>query len=156
MNNSQEMIDDLTELETLVPQPRVLKLRNLKGEIEAVSVAPLRIDQMAKMAKALRTIVDAGSGKELSVLELMSHYPDEMITIVSAAVDKPNEWFGGLRADIGLKVAIATFEVNSDFFMRSLVPIVAGIAAKITQAADGLKDFKGSVTAGTIAPNAIQ
>lgn len=154
---TDDLQNDLTELETLIPASRSMTITKAQGgstvEPEELTIAPLTIGQIGKIAKPLGVII-AAAGKdddsgEWKVADLATKYPEEIVAIVAAAINKPVSFVNGLRADIGMKVAIQVFEVNVPFFVQALGPILAGLAAKFTNVADGLKGSKGSATADT-------
>lgn len=128
MVEKAQTIEASTELETLFPASLTVEL---EGQ-ESVTVSPLTVKQTAHVAKAIRAILAAQAGELGTVQELLLNHATEMVQIVAVASNKSEEWVGSLRADLGLKLAVAVFEVNVPFFMYQVVPLLGSAALRIT------------------------
>lgn len=147
--------EKLTELESLFPEsvtvPVQIKEKDgTKKDIEIV-VTPLTIVQISRIMKAVRAIVAAGD-TNLLIQELLMDHPEEVITIVSVAIDQPETFYGSLRADMGLTVAQAVFEVNVPFFVNVVAPLFANLVAGMMKMAGGLMPSSASSSTATENP----
>lgn len=120
------------DLETIFPGSKQVQV----GE-ETIDVRPLKVRQIAKIAKAAREI--ATSNIDLKDLaSVVTEYPDEIITIVAAAIDRDETWVGELTADHLIVLMREIVAVNTDFFTRRVVPELSAALETISAAqADG-------------------
>lgn len=142
------LAQDVQELEQLYPAHVGVPIPGQKP----VVVLPLNVRQVAKVGKALRRIMDDDRSGDMDVLQLLTEFPDEVITIIAAAVDRDVAWFEELRADTALKVAVAVFEVNVPFFAVEVGPLIAKLTSTmqaIAALAGGQDNSSGSGTTDT-------
>lgn len=149
MNETAALSDDLKELEKVLPYG----VRVPIPDQPSINVSPLTVRQIAKIGKALRKIMANASG-DVNIEDLLTEYPDEVITIVSVAVNKSEDWFEALRVDTALQLAVAVFEVNASFFKNEVGPVVAKMASIMGSigAASGPGNSSSSGTTDTKAP----
>lgn len=153
MADTNNIATELDELQKLYPTARIVTVQHGATSTK-VPVMPLTVLQIAKITVPLRAIFAYADHGELKIEDLLLRFPMEMITIVSVAVNMPEDWYGGLQADAALELAMTVFEVNVPFFVERLAPIVARLASKLTTAANGLGNFNGSGTMDTSTPKA--
>lgn len=129
VSSAQSTIASPTELETLFPASVTVEI---PGQ-ESVIILPLTIAQTARISKALRIILEDGN-EGMPVQMLLARYPDEMVSIIAAAINRSEAFYGALRADIGLRVAGAVFEVNVPFFVAVVAPMLAQLVTSMMTA----------------------
>jgi hypothetical protein len=105
------------ELAALFPSERETRVGG-----EAITVQPLTIRQLGKVAAVLKRIADSAS--EFDIPSLVASHTEDVIEAVAAATDRPVEQIAGLRSDAFLALALDVFEVNADFFARHVVPLM--------------------------------
>lgn len=128
---------EVEEFEVIAPQrERVVRFRG-----EDLTVRPVTIRQLAGFAPHARPLVAAVNerfaGLELSeeailgavnldlVLSLVENYSEHVIGAVAAATGKPADWIADGNPDEFLELTVAVIAVNTDFFVRRLLPVIA-------------------------------
>lgn len=114
------------ELATLFPASETVTVGGV-----AVTVEPLTIVQLGRVAKVLKGVVDSATGLDWPTL--CAEHTERAVEAVSAATGKPTDFIGGLRADEFLVLAMAVVRVNADFFAKRLVPLAAEATALATR-----------------------
>lgn len=117
------------ELEELFPESKIVTIAG-----EAITIAPPTVVQMGKISKLLKRLVDDAATERTVELLLLSHTA-EVASVVAIATGKSEDFVGGLRADDGLQLAIAVWEVYAPFFVRRMLPMFAELAAKVSLSA---------------------
>lgn len=120
--NPKPAADELTEL---FPEAETVTVAG-----EAISIEPLTIAKLGRVAKALQAIGESLSATDMPTL--CAEHTEQAIEAVAAATGKPIEFIGGLRADEFLRLAMAVFRVNADFFAQRLAPLVAEATTLVT------------------------
>ncbi len=111
------------------------KLYNSKsltvGENE-ITIKPLKIGQLAKFAKAIKPVMGKISGIEFTqdqianlIVDLMIDHSDNLLEMISIATKLTKEQVEDLDPDVFLEIVAAIIEVNSDFFIRKVLPMIA-------------------------------
>lgn len=70
----------------------------------------------------------------LWIVELLGNIPDDIIAIACLATDKKPEFFDQIDLDEGVKIILAVVEINKDFFVRKVLPMLLEQAPKIKTA----------------------
>lgn len=117
------------ELEELFPESKTVTIAG-----ESITIAPPTVVQMGKISKLLKRLVDDAATERTVELLLLSHTA-EVACVVAIATGKSEDFVGGLRADDGLQLAIAVWEVYAPFFVRRMLPMFAELAAKVSLSA---------------------
>ena len=122
-------MDSVAELEQLAGGPeRLLELTGCE-----LRVSPLKVRQIAAFARALRALPD-GLLQEFMAGEpdpfLVAEYTPEIVACVQAAVDVEPKQLGELPVGELLALAMVIVEVNADFFVNRLVPLLGTSAAR--------------------------
>lgn len=153
-----------SDLDVLAPVPREVKVRG--GEV--ISLLPLFFGQWPRAIRLFRPITDAvqsagiagfsGAGLTLApdwalrLPQVMDEAGEALILFVAFAASKPREWFDSLGGDDGIALTRAVFEVNGDFFVKRIAPML-GLAIQPTDPAqDGAALSPASSPADTAGP----
>jgi hypothetical protein len=156
----------LNELEQLTPFAITVIAQG-----ERVDVSPLRARQLLRVLEALEPLLDetiaivaeygsitaaakdVRSGKNLPrwMARARAHL-DELIELISAAIEKPHEWGGALTLDEVIELAGAVLEVNLDFFSSRLAPALARQMDRLTLRLAGSTRSTGSPPQATPSP----
>ena len=99
---------------------------------ERVEVAPLKVRQLGAFARAVGPLIE-----DLSVIATMPagdqagafgsvvvRHCDEVAQAVASATGRTAEWVGNLDLDDLVGLAGVVVEVNADFFVRRLLPVL--------------------------------
>lgn len=132
---------------------------------EKITVRPLFFGQLPKAVKLLRPITEAirsagiaaFDGKDFSLAsdwplklpQLMDEGGEGLIEFVAFATSKPRAWFDTIGADDGIALTKAVFEVNGDFFVARVAPMLGMSATPKPTGATSLPDSYLPATAGS-------
>ncbi len=101
---------------------------------ERLSLTPIKTRELPAMMRAIAPILaEIQSG---DILGALATNADSMVEAVSIGSRKPREWVDELDLDDLVAVAGAVLEVNADFFVRAVLPM-------LTQAVEGLTNING-------------
>lgn len=101
---------------------------------ETVKVAPLTVGQLPAFARAIRPLAPALQGGPADWLGLLADHGESMIDSVGIATGLKHGHLAGLPPDEFVVLAAAVMEVNMDFFVRRLTPVVSAAAEKMVAA----------------------
>ena len=124
------MID---QLEILEPQAKAVEYRG-----ERLEIRPLTIGMLPKFVRLARPVIDAlidadlaqlQDGDELDVLlDLVVDHGEASFAAAALVTAKPQAWIESGDPAEFIALATAVFEVNRDFFIRKLAPLLGGRA----------------------------
>lgn len=130
------------ELAALYPLPTTLSVRltvpgKQKGhETREATVCELPIGVLAHIAKALMPMLEAIPTTS-TLLQLAANHPEDLYKAIALAIDwDPADVRRMAGADF-LKVTMAVWELNKDFFAPLLGSVLAGVASAIKKANRG-------------------
>ncbi len=129
------------ELEVLEPTGSSVTYRG-----EVLEVRPLEVGQIPKLVRAAKGAVNVvfamdqlPDTNDLGFIDLLmdlaGNHGEELYQGVGICVGKDPAWIAGGQLDEFVLLATAVFEVNRDFFVRRLVPLLA--AARANRATTG-------------------
>ena len=99
---------------------------------ERIDLSPLKVGELPAFARAVQPIAASLSASP-DWLALLADHGDAVIEAIAIASRRPRDWVASLDLDEAVRLAEAVFEVNADFFIRRLLPIVTQAAARIGQ-----------------------
>ncbi len=116
-------------LEKIVPTPVRIDIAD-----ERLSLTPIKTRELPAMMRAIAPILaEIQSG---DILGALATNADSMVDAVAIGSRKPREWVDELDLDDLVAVAGAVLEVNADFFVRAVLPV-------LTKAVEGLTNING-------------
>lgn len=101
---------------------------------QTVTVTPLRVGQIPAITRALKGLNIAG---DIDPVELIAEHGDEIIKAVAIATDINVADIQTAAADEFIELATVVFEVNADFFVRRLAPIVGQAMQRVATKTGG-------------------
>jgi hypothetical protein len=120
---------------------------------ETLTLKPFTFGQLPRAIKLLRPVTeavgDAGIARfdkgdfflapdwPLRLPALMDEAGEALVSFVAFACGKPREWFDTLGADEGIALTKAAFEVNGDFFVKRIAPMLGMALPKKAEPATG-------------------
>jgi hypothetical protein len=115
---------ELTDLQQIFPLTKTVLVQN-----EQVEVKPYKFRQILKAFGYLSEIVaELGYIPDITnaavaavfILGALGKHPDEIIGLLKLATNRDDSFFDEISAEEGLDLAMATWEVNKDFFTQKL------------------------------------
>ena len=106
---------------------------------------PRAVQLLRPLAETMRTaeVVSFDGGQvqlaadwPLKLPQIVGDGGEALLELLSFITGKPRAWFDTLAADDGVMLTKTCFEVNGDFFVRKIAPLLA-IKAEASPAADG-------------------
>lgn len=107
---------------------------------ETLTLKPFTFGQLPRAIKLLRPVTEAvgtagiaefkdgnfflSADWPLKLPVLMDEAGEALVSFVAFAAGKPREWFDTLGADEGIALTKAAFEVNGDFFVKRIAPLL--------------------------------
>jgi hypothetical protein len=107
---------------------------------EEIPVSPIRTVELVAFARAVRPIVSDGvfSGDAVNVpdvvMGLVVEHPEALIQAVSVGVRMPVQWVESLSVPDLISLAGAVIAVNTDFFVRAVMPALSVAIERVTAA----------------------
>jgi hypothetical protein len=114
--------------DTFAALPPVPKFIEVAGE--RIDLIPLKVGEVPAFARAVQPVAASLSASP-DWLALMAEHGEAVIDAVAVASRRPREWVAALELDEAVRLAEAVFEVNADFFIRRLLPVVTEAASRI-------------------------
>lgn len=126
-------------LETIVPvaqEPLIIGGKSVTPKVIKVNqVGPVlaAIRPFNGHIKAAMAMSAAGGNpaQNFDVLEVLEHHSDNLITLVTTLTGESREFIGDLDLDDMIKITVAVMEVNLDFFIRKVLPLLSGEMARL-------------------------
>lgn len=98
-----------------MPMRRWLQaFKNLSGILGALPNTQIDLDNPAQMA--------------IWIMHVLGQVPDDVMALISLATDEPADFFDRIDLDEGVKVLIAVVQVNKDFFVHKVLPMLSELA----------------------------
>jgi hypothetical protein len=99
---------------------------------ERIDLTPLKVGELPAFARAIQPVA-AGLSASPDWLALLAEHGEAVIEAIAIASRRPRDWVASLDLDEAVRLAEAVFGVNTDFFIRRLLPSVTQAAARIGQ-----------------------
>jgi len=105
------------------------------GDGGAVRVEPLRVGQLPAFLRAIRPIMEAvrsqdvNDPEEIDLMPVFMEAPDAFIDAIGVATGLDRDTLDALGMDDLVALARAVIEVNTDFFVRRVAPLLKEEAA---------------------------
>ena len=112
-----------TDLQAFVPEVKKLNIRGL-----VIDIGPLTVRQIPVMLKAFsafsgKAASDSGVQKD-DWLALFSEHTDKIVDAIALATGQNQDWVYALYPDEVILLAEAIWEVNQDFFVNRVLPVL--------------------------------
>lgn len=128
------------DLDILFPQGKKVMAAG-----DEISILPFTFGQLPNATKLMFPVVDSLKKSGILVIEggnisLVSDWPlrvpeilmeggEPVMQLCAFATGKPRSWLDTVQMDEGVSIAMAIFQVNSDFFARRIAPMM-GLSVK--------------------------
>lgn len=130
-------VSNTSQLATIFPIGEHLVLQDTD-----VHIKPFKFGEMAKVFKLLAPLGEAMSSSHAAlgpmglVTALFGHEGDEIFHLCALVAKQPLDWVHNLDMDEAVDLMTAIVEVNHDFFIRKVVPML--VSKLPTEAAEKL------------------
>lgn len=74
------------------------------------------------------------------MIHLIGQIPEELFAILELATDCPPAFFDSVDLDDGVRVALAVVEVNKDFFLQKVWPLLSEVAPTIRDKVESVQE----------------
>lgn len=115
--------DSQTELEVLFPEGKII---NISGS--DITIKPFTFGQLPKVMKLMKKLgglaIKNGNIDFATALDVFADGGDELSVLMAECINKEVLFVTNLQMDEGLALIAAFIEVNSDFFIRKVLPML--------------------------------
>jgi hypothetical protein len=126
----------MSDLETLSPEPITIKV----SDALTLEVMPLRTRSFHKFIRATQPLIANLNSADASItglgqseiLSLIIEGGDSIIEAAAIATNQPVNVIDQLPLDTMVELIAAIIQVNADFFVRCVLPRVAGSLERLT------------------------
>jgi len=118
---------------------------------DTLEITPIRVGEVPALLQAVRPFVGQLSA-DPDWLMLLAEYGESLLRAIAIASRRPTEWVAALAMDDAVRLATAVFEVNADFFVQRLAPVVQQAAERVNGRLGGATHSTASSGPGTASP----
>ena len=111
---------------------------------ESITIRPLKVGQLPAFLRALSPTLQLLTRPEIDWLALFGERGDDLLCAIAIAVGKPRDWMDELEADAAIVLAAKVIEVNSDFFIRTVMPRLDALLTQAKELKPGAGRASGS------------
>lgn len=116
----------MTDLNTYIPEIR----HPLIGG-KNVTVAPLKVRQIPPFVRAIGPAFGPVASGDIAAA--VGLHGEALIEALAIATGEPADWLGDLDADEFMRLVSEVVEVNADFFVHRIAPMLSASVAKVTR-----------------------
>ena len=130
------MSDSQAELNVLFPQGKTITIGG-----EEVTITPFTFGQLPQVMKVMKGLAETAKGKKLDAslaLDVFSEAGDDIIILMAKCIGKDIMFITSLQQDEGIALMLAFLEVNADFFIKKVLPMLKADMKQVSLKA-GLK-----------------
>ena len=136
----------MEDFDAFPPVPVILDVGD-----DTLELTPIRVGEVPALLQVVRPFVG-----QLSVnpdwLALLAEHGESFLRAIAITSRRPTEWVAALAMDDAVRLATAVFEVNADFFVRRLAPVVQQAAERVNGRLGGATPSTASSGPGTASP----
>jgi len=118
---------------------------------DTLELTPIRVGEVPALLQAVRPFVGQLSA-EPDWFALLAEHGEDLLRAIAIASRRPPEWVAALALDDAVRLATAVFEVNADFFVQRLAPVVQQAAVRVSGRLGGATPSTASSGPGTASP----
>lgn len=120
--------DSTSALAAIIPATNLIVIAGV-----SIPVRQIKMGALPDVLRALQPIAHMLMQPEkLNIPSMFMLYADECLTLITVLSGQPRAWVDDLEVDEGLMLFTAFLEVNADFFIRQVLPQLAGALERIT------------------------
>lgn len=92
---------------------------------ETITVRPFKFGQLAKVLKHFGTLLAyADELGDIDIMAALEGASEEVFDLLGLSLKKQRDFFEDLELDEGTELAVAMVEVNQDFFVHHVLPLI--------------------------------
>lgn len=122
-------------LEVLFPTGKEVTVQNT-----TIVIKPFKFGELSKVFKVIDPIIDplfTALNTSTNQIQLISKIivdsSESVMDLISISTKQPRDWIDSLEMDEGLQLFTTILEVNSDFFVHKVLPLLNSSLAKVVQ-----------------------
>ena len=119
----------MSDLNDILAVPKEVEIKE-----DVVQVRTITIGELQEFGKLIGPIHNEVAARKLSgnedIQDLVWNFPHIFIKAIEYCTDKDLDYIGKLEIDDIVILGTACIEVNNDFFVRAVIPIILTMAAK--------------------------
>ena len=104
-------------------------------ESQSIEIAPVKVRDLPRLLKAIEPIAQELSAGDIAGA-LMRH-ADAVIEATAIGAGVERTWLEEQMPDVLAELAAKVLEVNADFFVRRVLPVVTAAAERLNKTASG-------------------
>lgn len=123
-------MSDTTDLGTIIPTEEPL---TIQGKV--VTPRTIKVKQLPGIISTIQPFAGLFTGGGVSTLDLPSliiNHTPAAVELVHQLTGEDTEWIEGLELDEMVLVLTRVVEVNLDFFIRRLLPLLSGAMVRLS------------------------
>lgn len=131
-----------SDLEEIIPARKSIPLHDGK----ACEISLFRIGRLPAITKALQPFMHFFELKQMpNLVLLLLTQPEDLLELLAALLDQPRSVVDQLPADDVVKLLTSYMEVNIDFLLQRVLPLLPQILAVMKNMKDQLAAAQGAI-----------
>lgn len=113
-------------LSRVVVPTREVTIRGADNKPEKIEIRPFKFGQMTKVLKHVGVLMAyADDLGDIDIVAAFQGATEEIFELLKLNLRKEEQWLDNLEMDDGFALAVAMVEVNQDFFVQHVLPLIS-------------------------------
>jgi len=113
---------------------------------QEVIIRQIRIGQLPAVLRAVQPLSHMlMQAAPLDIKSMLMLYADDCLTLLQVLSGRPRDWVDALEVDDAIALFSALLEVNLDFFVRRVLPLLPQVMGQLRGKADQLSTMAGPI-----------
>lgn len=114
-------------LTKILPFRKVVTVANAFNESLEIKVRPYKLGQLPSVMEEIKSLTSVMTGEEIDIFKAVADHTPNVLKLVAMATGCSVDFIEELHSDDGLELIEAVFEVNKDFFIQKVAPVLQSI-----------------------------
>jgi hypothetical protein len=123
--NMNPNLQPATEFSALPPAPVTLTIAD-----QTLELTPIRVGELPGFVRAVRPFAER-LAQTVDWFELFAEHGEALLEALAIASRRPQDWIATLALDEAIELADTLLEVNADFFIHRVAPVVRRVGARL-------------------------
>lgn len=128
------------DLAAVIPPKKYLSIAGVDVEIVQIKIG--RLPLVLRAVQPLRHMIVKQDGP-FDMAGMFMLYADECLTLLAALSGQPREWIDALDIDDAIRLLSALLEVNMDFFVQRVLPLMPSLLRGLRAKTEQLRAMAG-------------